>query len=104
MYLKNTEYKNRFFKLGESSCAYCGKILNDDPPNSSKVCVDHIVPKCKNGGCDPSNLTFSCFRCNQKKGGRSVEEFKNKTKRRIIYIESELAYHKKIAEKLDGVR
>ena len=31
--------------------------------------VDHVVPVCKGGTNDPSNLVAACFRCNRGKAG-----------------------------------
>lgn len=95
-------FKRRFFELGKTECSYCGDLLNEDPINDKKVCVDHVIPKSKNGKQHESNLTFSCYKCNSRKGVLSVLEFKLKSLKRINEIEQELAYHKRIIENGKG--
>lgn len=36
--------------------------------------IDHIIPKCQNGGSTWTNTVASCQRCNTKKGGRTPEQ------------------------------
>jgi len=52
-------------------CAYCG--VENVP-----LQIEHIRPKSKGGSNRVSNLTLACQKCNQKKGGKPVEEFLKK--------------------------
>lgn len=49
--------------------------------------IDHIVPKCKGGGNNISNLIPSCAECNEEKGGKDYFTFVNKWKKQV-----EMAY------------
>lgn len=49
-----------------SPCLYCGHPAE---------AVDHIVPRCRDGGDEPSNLAPACRSCNSAKAGRPVEHF-----------------------------
>jgi hypothetical protein len=49
-------------------CAYCGKT-------GVPLQVEHIIPRSRGGSDRVSNLTLSCNRCNQQKGGRTAAEF-----------------------------
>jgi 5-methylcytosine-specific restriction endonuclease McrA len=44
-------------------CQYCGAAAGEKDLN-----VDHIVPRCKGGMTEWSNVVASCVGCNQKKG------------------------------------
>lgn len=54
-------------------CWYCGVKLNP----WKTFCVDHVVPQSEGGGPEVENLVPSCKVCNEKKGIRSVEEFRS---------------------------
>lgn len=47
-------------------CAYCG-----DKNTSVK---DHVIPKSRGGSNSKSNLVWSCWRCNSKKGAKTPDE------------------------------
>jgi len=49
-------------------CQYCGKTAQDDV----KLEVDHIMPLCKGGLDEDSNLITACFECNRSKGGKPL--------------------------------
>jgi len=57
----------------ESICQYCGKKLSTD-----KLNLDHIVPKSQGGHNEWENLVCSCFKCNEKKAGRTPKEARMK--------------------------
>ena len=52
----------------QQECAYCGKEL-------SLFHVDHIIPICKGGTNENSNLTLSCPKCNLSKGSKLLSEW-----------------------------
>ena len=49
-------------------CTYCSK-------ENVPLQVEHIVPRGKGGSGRVSNLCLACEKCNQKKGGSSIEQF-----------------------------
>lgn len=54
-------YKNR--------CCYCGKRYD-----TSKLNLDHVIPRSKGGMTNWSNIVLSCIPCNQKKRNRTPKE------------------------------
>jgi 5-methylcytosine-specific restriction endonuclease McrA len=48
-------------------CQYCGS-------QDRHLTVDHIVPRAKGGGNTWENLVAACKRCNNHKGGRTLEQ------------------------------
>lgn len=58
--------KQNIFKRDNFTCAYC--------PSTKDLTLDHIIPKSKGGGNTWLNLTTCCFKCNAKKGDKSLEE------------------------------
>ncbi len=49
-------------------CQYCGKTPKDD----IRLEIDHIIPLCKGGSDEDSNLITACFECNRTKGGNRL--------------------------------
>lgn len=64
-------------------CAYCGmSLMSDDavrrndgrvPSGTSRMVVDHVVPRARGGKDAIGNLAPACSDCNCIKGSRSVE-------------------------------
>lgn len=48
-------------------CVYCGS-------SSSRLTLDHVVPRSRGGGSDWDNVVTSCAPCNTRKGDRLPEE------------------------------
>lgn len=63
-------------------CAYCDA---DHVP----LTVDHIHPKSLGGSDRVSNLTLSCFPCNQKKSNQDVRVFLAHDPKRLVRIKSQ---------------
>ena len=59
------------------TCQYCG-----DTPGKHALTVDHVVPRCRGGSHNWSNLTTACKRCNCKKGSMNPHEAGMKLMRR----------------------
>jgi 5-methylcytosine-specific restriction endonuclease McrA len=55
-------------------CVYCGK-------RTSKLTLDHVVPRHRGGPHSWSNLVAACSSCNHRKGGRLPEEAGMRLKR-----------------------
>lgn len=49
-------------------CVYCGA-------KGVPLTVDHVIPTSRNGSNRVSNLVIACFKCNQAKNNRPLEEF-----------------------------
>ena len=49
-------------------CQYCGRTAKDDV----RLEIDHIVPLCKGGTNEDSNLITCCMPCNRSKGGTQL--------------------------------
>ena len=85
----------------EGRCAYCGKFLK---PNKywNNFEIDHMHPRIQGGANDKENLIASCIGCNHKKGGRTVEEYKEHLIRQFKDKLSDLYFHKNPTKYLFG--
>ncbi|MEZ4737477.1 MAG: HNH endonuclease signature motif containing protein [Caldilineaceae bacterium] len=56
------------FERSAYRCEYCqtARRLIGMP-----LVVDHVIPRARDGGDDPTNLCASCYRCNEFKGART---------------------------------
>lgn len=59
------------FERDSHRCVYCGS----DGAGRSLHC-DHVVPLCKGGSNELSNLVASCYVCNCSKSGKTLEEWR----------------------------
>jgi len=50
----------------DARCSYCGEWR--------QLQRDHIIPRCKGGSDDKSNIAVSCWPCNRLKSGLSLDE------------------------------
>ncbi len=50
-------------------CQYCGRLCS-----RKKATYDHVTPRSMGGATNWSNIVIACFKCNQKKGGRTPEQ------------------------------
>lgn len=53
----------------EGKCQYCSKAIN-----SNEFTIDHVKPKCDGGQSSWDNVVVSCYKCNQKKGQKTLKE------------------------------
>ncbi|OFC59269.1 HNH endonuclease, partial [Acidithiobacillus caldus] len=63
-------------------CAYCDA-------EHVPLTIDHIHPRSRGGADRVSNLTLSCFPCNQRKSNRDVAEFLAHDPKRLSRIEAQ---------------
>lgn len=56
------------FKVDNFTCQYCGCT-------GGLLHCDHVIPRSRGGGDEPTNLVTACGRCNQAKGQRTHEEW-----------------------------
>ena len=59
--------KREIFRRDEYRCQYCGTA-------SSRLTIDHVVPRHRGGGHDWRNLVAACPPCNRRKGGRLLPD------------------------------
>jgi len=64
------------FKRDRYICAYCGERYGH-----KELTRDHILARSRGGGDTWMNCVTACYRCNQQKGNRLVENF-----RPLVYI------------------
>lgn len=57
---------DRVYERDGHRCRYCG--------STERLSIDHVVPRCRGGRDDASNLVVACLTCNSKKGGRTPAE------------------------------
>jgi len=50
-------------------CQYCGKKFE-----GRDLTFDHVVPRRKGGQTEWTNIVTACYRCNRKKGARTLKE------------------------------
>lgn len=85
--------RRNVFLRDDFTCMFCGKKLP-----SQELNIDHIIPKCKGGKTTWENVVCSCFRCNNKKGSKSLEESKMKLIRKPYKPKYSLAIFERIKE------
>jgi 5-methylcytosine-specific restriction endonuclease McrA len=59
--------KKEVFRRDDYRCQYCGQ-------DSSRLTVDHVVPRRLGGGYSWDNLVAACPACNRHKGGRTLAD------------------------------
>ena len=66
------------------TCYLCGKKINktSKAPHPKSPSLDHVVPICKGGGHTPENIKAAHLQCNQSKGGKTLEEYREYCERR----------------------
>lgn len=57
--------KTNIYKRDKMKCVYCG--------SQRDLTLDHVTPRCKGGKNTWENLVTCCFKCNKRKGNRTVE-------------------------------
>ena len=65
---KNKEYRDAIYRRDNWCCVYCLSYGED-------LQLDHIVPRSKGGGNEPSNLVTSCKSCNCSKNNSDLSEW-----------------------------
>jgi 5-methylcytosine-specific restriction endonuclease McrA len=59
--------KAEIFRRDNYTCQYCGV-------KSSKLTIDHIIPRHLGGAHSWDNLVAACPKCNHKKGGKTYQQ------------------------------
>lgn len=68
--LRQKKIKEYVIKRDESTCCYCNAVLDYE-----SITLDHIVPDSKRGTFNSTNLTVSCYPCNNKRGNKPFFEY-----------------------------
>lgn len=53
-------------------CVWCGAAID---AHSTKLTIDHIVPRSKGGTNEAQNLVTACMKCNRRRGNVSAYEY-----------------------------
>ena len=61
------------------TCQYCSRKFRTE-----ELTFDHVIPIAKGGKKTWENITTACWRCNNKKSGRTPEEAGMKLKKRPV--------------------
>lgn len=61
--------RKNIYERDRYTCQYCGEKLP-----SSKLNIDHVVPKSKGGRNSWDNLVCACIKCNTRKADKSLAE------------------------------
>ena len=61
--------RRNIFARDGNKCQYCGKHLP-----TSKLSLDHIIPRHMGGQATWENIVCACLKCNIKKGGRTPRQ------------------------------
>lgn len=68
--------KKRISLKSNGLCWYCGCNLVSTPHDPAEFTLDHLEPRSRGGNHKDDNLVVACRRCNTKKWGRSLEEYR----------------------------
>jgi len=80
----------------EGTCQYCNIFIP-----LGKETIDHVIPKCKGGKHEWTNIVLSCVSCNQRKGWKTPEQAGMRL-RRIPRQLDYSTYLKKLSKGFDG--
>jgi 5-methylcytosine-specific restriction endonuclease McrA len=64
-YIQGRPSRAMIYKRDRNTCQYCGA--------TSKLTLDHVIPKSKGGDDSWENLVVACSSCNTKKGDKFLE-------------------------------
>ncbi len=59
--------RREIFRRDRYTCQYCGR-------QTSRLTIDHVVPRERGGRTEWTNVVTACPECNQKKGNRTPQE------------------------------
>ena len=68
--------RKNLFMRDDYTCQYCGRT---EP--TSKLSLDHVVPRSHGGPTNWENIVCCCLRCNSRKGGRTPKQARMQLKR-----------------------
>jgi CRISPR/Cas system Type II protein with McrA/HNH and RuvC-like nuclease domain len=68
-------------------CEYCGEDLAHLPKHM--VQIDHLIPRDKGGNNLHTNLLVACWKCNERKAGKTLEEWVGAEKAAEFYAKAQ---------------
>jgi len=68
--MNNRPTRSQIYKRDKNSCQYCGA--------TTKLTIDHVIPRSKGGQDTWENLVVACSTCNVKKSDKLLEQTKLK--------------------------
>jgi hypothetical protein len=71
------ELRDILAAMSGGRCWYCGVKTSREPKSSIYLTVDHYVSRARGGSHTLDNLRPACKRCNELKGDRTIEEFRD---------------------------
>lgn len=73
-FMTNRPTRSQIYKRDKNSCQYCGA--------TTRLTIDHVVPKSKGGEDSWENLVVACSKCNTMKSDKLLEHTKLKLRKR----------------------
>lgn len=92
------EIREYLLEKWNRTCAYC------DTSTSSRLEVEHVIPRSKGGSDRISNLVLACHDCNQKKGSSDLSDFLRSQPEKMKKILSKLKLGLKDASAVNSTR
>ena len=71
--MQNRPTRSQIYKRDKNSCQYCGA--------TTRLTIDHVIPKSKGGQDTWENLVVACSSCNVKKSDKLLEQTKLKLRK-----------------------
>ena len=71
--MNNRPTRSQIYKRDKNSCQYCGA--------TTKLTIDHVIPRSKGGKDTWENLVVACSSCNVKKSDKLLEQTKLKLRK-----------------------
>lgn len=71
--------KKKIKNRDNHTCVYCGReeghySKHNETSFDAKLTIDHVIPECRGGATEESNLVVACMKCNQMKGDKTPSE------------------------------
>ena len=64
--ISNKPSRSMIYKRDNHTCQYCG--------STTRLTIDHVIPRCRGGQDTWENLVVACSSCNTKKGNTLLEQ------------------------------
>jgi uncharacterized Fe-S cluster-containing MiaB family protein len=84
--------RRQFYK--KPHCFYCGKVMSFNPNSSNRVTRDHVSARSTGGMRKGPNVVLACANCNNRKGAKSLEEFRAECGVKTFYGETSDEYRR----------
>ena len=64
-------------------CCYCGIRTTEIQGFRCSATVEHIVPKARGGADNPENYALACYKCNNDRGDKPLEQYLHERDQRV---------------------